>query len=176
MLQLQSLLPESEVVADYWECLIKFASSLPQYQLILYSCIFLFIFYVLLHYLHSVWIYFLNYYFWGALLGYRAKWRPGPNSWALVTGSTSGIGLAYAQQLAHKGYSILLLSRSQDKLDKIRDQLLESYPQCQAVRTCAVDFTLGTEIYDHIADVIHSLPGHVHVLVNNVGMAYTLNG
>ena len=49
--------------------------------------------------------------------------RPGKNllsrygkSWAVVTGSTSGIGYEFALQLAKKGFNIILVSRSESKL------------------------------------------------------------
>lgn len=36
--------------------------------------------------------------------------------WAVVTGSTDGIGLAQACELARRGMDVYLLSRSDDKL------------------------------------------------------------
>ena len=50
---------------------------------------------------------------------------PHPNDWAIVTGSTDGIGLEYARQLAKKGYNLLLLSRTQAKLEKVREEILQ---------------------------------------------------
>ena len=40
-------------------------------------------------------------------------------SYPVVTGSTDGIGKAYAQELASHGVNIILISRSQDKLRRV---------------------------------------------------------
>jgi 17beta-estradiol 17-dehydrogenase / very-long-chain 3-oxoacyl-CoA reductase len=44
--------------------------------------------------------------------------RYGPKgSWAVVTGSTDGIGKAFAIELASRGFNIVLISRNIDKLN-----------------------------------------------------------
>lgn len=47
--------------------------------------------------------------------------------YACITGGTDGIGLEYARQLAAKGYNLLLLSRTQSKLDRVKQELEEEY-------------------------------------------------
>ena len=47
--------------------------------------------------------------------------------WALVTGSTDGIGKAYAFALAKKGLNIVLVSRSPYKLQNVAAELEEKY-------------------------------------------------
>lgn len=42
---------------------------------------------------------------------------------AVVTGSTDGIGRAYALELAKRGLNVVLISRTQDKLAKIAAQI-----------------------------------------------------
>jgi len=58
-------------------------------------------------------------------------------SWALVTGSTSGIGAAFAQLLAKRGYNLVLVSRDQNKLDKTKKNIDEKHDV--QIRTLAVD-------------------------------------
>ncbi|XP_017462787.1 PREDICTED: very-long-chain 3-oxoacyl-CoA reductase-like [Rhagoletis zephyria] len=73
--------------------------------------------------------------------------------------------------MARKGYCLLLISRTAQKLDKVKAEIVAECPNCPAVKTMAVDFTLDS-IYKTIAEEINALNGHVHVLINNVGMAY----
>jgi 17beta-estradiol 17-dehydrogenase / very-long-chain 3-oxoacyl-CoA reductase len=44
-------------------------------------------------------------------------------SWAVVTGSTDGIGKAYALQFAKKGLNVFLISRSADKLKEVKSEI-----------------------------------------------------
>ena len=48
--------------------------------------------------------------------------------WALVTGSTDGIGQAYAFALAKCNLNIILVSRTQSKLDLTASKIVERYP------------------------------------------------
>ena len=48
--------------------------------------------------------------------------------WALVTGSTDGIGQAYAFALAKCNLNIILVSRTQSKLELTASQIAERYP------------------------------------------------
>ena len=50
---------------------------------------------------------------------------------ALVTGASSGIGLASARILARDGASVLLMSRRQDALNQARDNILETVPKAR---------------------------------------------
>lgn len=64
---------------------------------------------------------------------YARLLRPGKNikrtygDWAVVTGATDGIGKAMAFEFARKGLSVLLISRSQDKLNDCQKELKEKY-------------------------------------------------
>ncbi len=58
---------------------------------------------------------------------------------AVVTGATDGIGRAYASQLATRKFNLLIISRSLEKLNKMRDEF-ESKFGIQ-VKVLAFDFT-----------------------------------
>jgi len=47
--------------------------------------------------------------------------------WAVVTGANSGIGAAFAEQLAKQGYNLALVGRRADALKVVSDRLARSY-------------------------------------------------
>ena len=62
--------------------------------------------------------------FWRLCFGTKCTTeRYGPNSWAIVTGSTDGIGKEVAKYLAHQGFNIVLISRSLEKLNNTAIEL-----------------------------------------------------
>ena len=54
----------------------------------------------------------------------------GEGAWALVTGSTAGIGEAYAYELAYQGFNVVLRGRNPAKLLKVREKLARAFPNC----------------------------------------------
>uniref|UniRef100_A0A3P8UNX8 Hydroxysteroid (17-beta) dehydrogenase 12b n=1 Tax=Cynoglossus semilaevis TaxID=244447 RepID=A0A3P8UNX8_CYNSE len=88
--------------------------------------------------------------------------------WAVVTGATDGIGKAYAEELARRGFAIVLISRSQEKLDDV-SKAIES--KCGVeTKTIAVDFS-AVDIYTKIEEGLAGV--EIGVLVNNVGISYS---
>ena len=103
--------------------------------------------------------------------GANAKLR-GAGSWALVTGATDGIGREFAMQLAAKGFNIVSVSRTAEKLAVLGREIEQKYP---GTKTCyyAMDFTRAGEAeYEGLAQLISHLD--VAVLVNNVGVSHTM--
>lgn len=106
---------------------------------------------------------------------YKTLLRPGKDlrkygEWAVVTGATDGIGKAMAFELARKGCSVFLLSRSEDKLAAVKAELEAKCPKV-GVKTLAVDFSKFSAA--QAVNVKKALDGlEVGVLVNNVGISY----
>lgn len=101
------------------------------------------------------------------LIGATVSWKK-LGKWAVVTGSTDGIGKAYAKALAAKGFNIVLISRTQEKLDTVAQEIEKKYGV--QTKTVAIDITDEPVIYDKIKKEIEDL--EIGVLVNNVGMSY----
>ncbi|CAG2114846.1 unnamed protein product [Medioppia subpectinata] len=111
-------------------------------------------------------------YLWLKYKARQFKWRGGPHTWAVITGCTEGIGLAYAEQLAAKGYNLLLISRNDEKLQKVKSDIEVKNKSARKVRTLAIDFfDTSDETYDKIDHMLDTLD-EIHVLVNNVGTNY----
>ncbi|XP_048853833.1 hydroxysteroid (20-beta) dehydrogenase 2 [Brienomyrus brachyistius] len=88
--------------------------------------------------------------------------------WAVVTGATSGIGKAYAMELASRGLDVVLVSRSEGKLQAVAKEIERMYGR--QTRIIQTDFTEGPQIYPRIAEKLQGL--EIGILVNNVGMNY----
>jgi len=86
------------------------------------------------------------------------------DEWVLITGATSGIGLAFAEELAAEKKNIILASRSQAKLEETALKLRQKHGS--NVHVVAAD--LGTKegiltLFTKTTDM------HVDFLINNVG-------
>eukprot|EP00911_Craspedida_sp_UC1_P002466 UC1_evm1s1835 len=109
--------------------------------------------------------------FLGAL--WAAYLRPSKNlkkygTWAVVTGATDGIGKGYAKELARKGLNLLLISRTQEKLDATKEEIGGKYVGIE-IRTVAADCGDGAA-YEGIRAAMDGLD--IGVLINNVGIGY----
>ncbi|CAH2325755.1 very-long-chain 3-oxoacyl- reductase [Pelobates cultripes] len=102
------------------------------------------------------------------VLGSGVRVGPGIGKWAVVTGATDGIGKAYAEELARRGMSIVLISRSPEKLEDVAKQIREKFNV--ETKIIAADFGKPDLIYDKIQSGLTGL--EIGVLVNNVGIAY----
>jgi 17beta-estradiol 17-dehydrogenase / very-long-chain 3-oxoacyl-CoA reductase len=103
--------------------------------------------------------------------------RPSKNlkeygSWAMITGSTDGIGKALAFELGSKGLNLLLVGRSPSKLEATSKEIHQKYGGKVETKSIVIDFakSRGEEICKMIEGGIRGLD--VGVLINNAGMAY----
>ena len=91
----------------------------------------------------------------------------GNGSWALVTGASDGIGRGIAQELATKGFNVILHGRNPDKLERTKIQLQREHKNVQ-FRTAVLNASTATS--QQIDDLVASLDGlNLTVLINNVG-------
>ena len=75
--------------------------------------------------------------------------------WAVVTGSTSGIGKEFAKQLAKQGLNVVLVSQSQTKLEETADEIKQKYNV--EVRIVQANLTEGQAVYSRIAKATEEL-------------------
>ena len=61
--------------------------------------------------------------------------------YALVTGATGGLGKAFVNALAKRGYKLLLTGRSEEKLLALKTELLQKFPQIEC-ETYVADLSL----------------------------------
>lgn len=85
---------------------------------------------------------------------------------ALVCGSTQGIGLATAQNLAKLGANIVLLARNEQKLVDAHASLDTS--KGQKHYHLKGDFNFPPELQGKVEEFIEEI-GNIHILVNNTG-------
>ncbi|KAF8562306.1 hypothetical protein P879_05559 [Paragonimus westermani] len=102
----------------------------------------------------------------GRALYSKRKQLKQAGQWAIITGSTDGIGKAFAEELASDGLNIMLISRNSEKLQAVAGELSATYNV--SVRCVTADFT-EANIYESIKKEIDSLSS-IACLVNNVGM------
>lgn len=102
----------------------------------------------------------------------KTKLQFGKGSWAVVTGATDGIGQEFALQLANKGFNIVLLSRSVDKLNQVAQQIEKASPGIKTI-THSIDFSSGDEAqYAVLKAALQDLD--IGVLINNVGASHAV--
>ncbi|MDA0266673.1 MAG: SDR family oxidoreductase [Cyanobacteria bacterium] len=87
----------------------------------------------------------------------------------LITGASSGIGRATAFLFAQAGMDLVLVSRSQSKLEALAAEL---QGKGVSIVTHALDLSQLTVLPQQLAAIIADV-GPVDVLVNNAGMGYT---
>lgn len=87
-------------------------------------------------------------------------------STALVTGGTSGIGLAFATELAAQGHDLVLVARDQSRLDVTAADLRARFGH--EVETIAADLGVRSDLEPIIARLTDPARP-VDVLVNNAG-------
>jgi uncharacterized oxidoreductase len=81
----------------------------------------------------------------------------------LITGGTSGIGGALAEQYHKRGNQVIIAGRRQQLLD----ELVEAHPTMRGIR---VDLEDGKALQRFAADVAAEFPG-LNVLINNAGIS-----
>jgi short-subunit dehydrogenase len=85
---------------------------------------------------------------------------------ALVTGASSGIGAVYAERLARQGYNLILVARSEGKLQQLADRLGKDTGR--SVQVIAADLSAAADVR-RVEHVLRN-DASINMLVNNAGV------
>jgi len=86
---------------------------------------------------------------------------------ALITGASAGIGAAFAQQLAARQTDLVLVARSQDKLQELANSL--NHQHHIQVDIIVQDLT-AADATETIFQTVQQLGRSIDLLVNNAGI------
>ena len=90
------------------------------------------------------------------------------NSYALVTGATSGIGLEISRDLARRGYNLVIVARTKEKLIETSRELIKEYNiKCDYFSSDLSLLNSPEEIYQFTSQKQYN----VEILINNAGYA-----
>jgi 3-oxoacyl-[acyl-carrier protein] reductase len=84
---------------------------------------------------------------------------------ALVTGGSSGIGLAIAKKLITCGAEVVITGRNSEKLKAAKNEI-----SSQKIHAYVWDISETTKISEHVENIISLLNGNFDILVNNAGV------
>ncbi len=87
---------------------------------------------------------------------------------ALITGASSGIGESFAHELAERKMNLVLVARSEDKLQALATQLCDRYSI--SVEVITADLSREGEGF-RVHDEAQARQLHVDMLVNNAGFS-----
>uniref|UniRef100_A0A182SKS9 Steroid dehydrogenase n=1 Tax=Anopheles maculatus TaxID=74869 RepID=A0A182SKS9_9DIPT len=86
--------------------------------------------------------------------------------WAVITGSSDGIGKGYANYLASQGIKVMLIARNEAKLKRVAEEIVAKHGT--ETKILVADFSQGEHIYEKLERELSSLD--IGILVNNVGV------
>jgi 3-dehydrosphinganine reductase len=86
----------------------------------------------------------------------------------IITGGSSGIGLAIAEKFAADGAHLFLLARDKSRLGKVSENLRDSYPEV-LVTTYSVDVSDQTNVLRIINEI--GTQGGIDIVISNAGIS-----
>ena len=87
--------------------------------------------------------------------------------WALITGASSGIGEAFARELAQKGANLVLVARRKERLEALANELRREYH----IEINIIPLDLAqVEAPQQLSDEVLKLKHPIQILINNAGV------
>lgn len=87
------------------------------------------------------------------------------NKTACITGATSGIGAAFAEEFASQGYDLIITGRRQEKINRFAEKIMQQYQV--GVEVVIADFS-NERVIDFLGNKISRI-ANLEILVNNAG-------
>ena len=103
----------------------------------------------------------------GSLSSIKKRYNKSGKAWAVVTGTTSGIGSAFVKILGELGFNILMIARSEEKLKEIKSQLSTSLKGVK-VDYLVIDLAKRDILTPELLKFIAS--NEIGILVSNAGL------
>lgn len=94
-----------------------------------------------------------------------SKWNSYKNKMVLVTGASSGIGFAMAKELSEHGAHLILVARSEGKLNELAIEIRKSGSEAHVFKSDLSIPNSGEKLFEAIKDAGLS----VDLLINNAG-------
>ena len=89
------------------------------------------------------------------------------NKIALITGATSGMGLATAKLFSDEGAQVIVTDLNQDKINEVVEDILSHGKKCFGIK---LDVTNSNEIKSTVDEVVNRFGG-IDILINNAGIS-----
>ena len=119
--------------------------------------------YYLLKFADFIWFYFLR------PSGGCKKYRRGPQSYAVITGPTDGIGKSLAKNLYRKGFNVIIHGRNEKK-PKATAEEIKALREDGTVESFIADAISASVDYASVVKQFDDL--NITLLINNVGGTY----
>ncbi len=110
----------------------------------------------------------------GSLKHFAKKYNASGSCWAIVTGTTSGIGLSFVRALHGLGFNVLMISRNEAALKEVQKELLaasgDSSKKKAKIEYIAIDLCqFDKSAQESVKKFM--LVNKVSVLINNAGLS-----
>lgn len=92
------------------------------------------------------------------------------DTYAFITGATSGFGYAIANKFAASGKNIIITGRRNDRLVKLQKEINEKFPEISCEVSC-FDVREEEEVINALAKLPSHISSNINILINNAGLA-----